>query len=355
MSPFGKWASFEDCVQDFMNTQRKDEESARRICGALQKRLGGEGFSWTGDIKPFGKNLIRGKALHPVKTVHPEEWPSVRVYLEEELKKAAHTLTGKPLLIDHAVELPPSNRVLAAEYEDGAVKYVAEVSDEILQKIRDGLIKHCSVEFDWRSLEKLDGVAPHEITFTGLSLLERFEPGDPLTTVQVWEAIISHLKKGKAGEQATTEPQEFIYYGVRDPAAFLQERFSTSWIDRVNGIQAINGRLRDDPENMQPVTLLFMKTNGWTLETMQDWLKDHPQYWKGPETEPPMVGVQPAQAPSEKPSGEGVVDPTAAPPQPLEDMIPKSEILALLPERVPLYWGHGPFELVRRIKRRVQA
>jgi len=450
MSPFGRWSSFDDCVRDLVENEGKDEESARGVCGALQRRLGRESFDWAGSVRPIGRNLIRGRALHPVQTVHPEEWPSVRIYLEGELEKGARTLAGKPLLLDHVMELPPPNRVIDADYEDGAVEYVAEVSDEILQKVREGLIRHCSVEFDWEALEKLDGVAPRNITFTGLSLLERFEPGDPLTTVEVWEGLIARLGEAKIGEQA--EPQEFIYYGVRDPAAFLQEHFFTTWIDRVNGIQAINGRLRDDPEGVQSVALLFMKAGGWTLEKMRDWLRDHPQYWRGPEAEPSAVGVQPAppqlevqpvigeqkmggrgaeaeeeglktlegrvaalesrlleqRAPGasglgqdgeprrgepktdgerlidhygeekalqlldligedaykllpprgtslEGSLGEAVIDPAAAPPEPPKDMIPRSEILALLPERVPRHWGNGPFELVRKIRRRVQA
>jgi len=31
-----------------------------------------ESFSWVGDLKPEGTRLIRGKALHPIKTIHPE-------------------------------------------------------------------------------------------------------------------------------------------------------------------------------------------------------------------------------------------------------------------------------------------
>jgi len=200
--PFGKWRNFKDCVRDFVS-KGKDEESARRICGYLQSRLGKESFSWVGDIKVYDKNLIRGKALHPIMTVHPEEWPSVRVYLEEELKRAAHTLAGKPLLLDHLY--PIDGRVLGAEYEDGAIEYFAEVHDErILEWVRDGTIKHCSVEYEWSSLERVNGVAPRGIQFTGLALLKNFEPGDPESTVEVWESIIERLKetRQKIGKEA---------------------------------------------------------------------------------------------------------------------------------------------------------
>jgi len=253
-----------------------------------------ESFSWVGDLKPEG-NIVRGKALHPLKTVHPEEWPSVRVYLEEELKKSAETLAGKPLLLDHLHTL--NGRVLDARYEDGAIEYTASLEEPaILNKIRDGQIKHCSVEFEWDSLKNVNGVAPLGINFVGLSLLSPgVQPGDSGASVELWEGLLKRLREAKAGEQASAEPQEFIYYPVRDPAAFLEDRFSTVWIDRFNGVQGIYGRLRDAPENPRPMALLFMRANNWDMDRVKLWVQEHPQYVK---TEPSAVGVQASPTPS---------------------------------------------------------
>ncbi|WGM90154.1 MAG: hypothetical protein NUK63_03300 [Candidatus Bathyarchaeum tardum] len=166
-----------------------------------------ESFSWVGDIQanPAEKNLIRGKALHPVKTLHPDEWPQVRVYLDEELEKSADTLTGGILLLDHGVVV--DGKVLQSAYEDGAIEYVAQVDDpRILDYIETGDIKHCSVEFNWKSLENVEGgVAPKGIEFTGLSLLKNLAPGDPMTTVEVWEGIIQTLKEAKLKENNKPE------------------------------------------------------------------------------------------------------------------------------------------------------
>jgi len=171
-----------------------------------------ESFSWVGDIKavPGDQNLIRGEALHPLKTLHPDEWPGVRVYLEEELQKSAHTLADKSLLLDHSVLL--DGKVTGAQYEDGAIEYVAQLNDpRILDLIKTGDIKHCSVEFEWESLENLNGgVAPKGINFTGLSLLKNFAPGDPLSTVElveVWEGIVQHLKEAKMKERSLNRPK----------------------------------------------------------------------------------------------------------------------------------------------------
>jgi len=338
-----------------------------------------ESFSWVGDLSPLPGNLVRGKALHPIKTVHLEEWPSVRVYLEEELSKSAQTLAGKPLLLDHGRYI--NGKVLSTAYEDGAIEYIAELNDQdILSKIRDGKIKHCSVEFEWQSLQNVDGIAPRGINFVGLSLLSPgVEPGDPSSSVEMWETVLKSLKeaKARAGEQAEPQ-QEFIYYAVRDPAAFLEDRFSTVWIDRFNGIQGIYGRLRDAPENPQPMALLFMKANNWDTDRVKLWVQEHPQYLKGPEEAPPAVyphlqiealqnqlgivteqkktlegALKEAEAKirtleerlSKKPLGEAVVSSI--------DSVSKKEILALLPERVPIAWGYGPFELIQKLKRKV--
>lgn len=197
--PFGPWETFDQCVTEIMQSQGKTEEEAKRICGALQARLEKEAFTWNGELQlseSEGKYLIRGEALHPIKTVHPDEWPSVRIYLKEELEKAAESLSGKPLLLDHIAVLPEPNRVTKAWWDSdaGAIKFEGEVSKEIADKIRDGRIKHVSVDYDWRVLEKVNGVAPREITFLGLSLLEKFQPGDPHTSVELWEGIITNLK-----------------------------------------------------------------------------------------------------------------------------------------------------------------
>jgi len=304
-----------------------------------------ESFSWSGTIHsiPQSGNLIRGKALHPIRTLHPNEWPEIREYLKEELEKSAHTLSGTPLNLDH--NIPIKGKVLGAEYEDGAIEYIAQLDDPtITRQIADGTIKHCSVEFEWKTLEKLNGHVPRGITFTGLSLLKDFSPGDPQTTVELWEAIIGKLKKSKAREQAPQ--QQFIYHLIREPAAFLKEHFSSVWIDQTNGIQGIYGLLHDKPESPQPMAFMFMKDKGWTTEKVEDWLSSHPQYSQT--AEPP----QPEPA-SPKPLGEAII--ASSEPLP-SDLIPKQEILNVLPEDwIVRAWSIGPQLLVRQLRHRLTS
>ena len=395
--PFGKWESFEDCVRDFVS-QGKTEESAKRICGALKARLEEEApskaFSWDGNTEPQRGKLIHGKAIHPIKTFHPEEWPGVRVYLEEELEKAAGSLAGVPLLLDHVH--PLDGRVLDASYEDGAVEYVAELKDDqVLSLVKNGAIRHCSVEYEWDNLKRLNGVAPRGITFTGLALLRDFEPGDPEATVEVWEGIVRRLKEASESRlKEQIDLAEFIFFMVRDPAAFTQEDFSTVWVDRTNGIQGIYGRLKENPENPQPLALLFMKSNGWTAEKVQSWVRDHPEYTGNPQASPADMDVQVLPAPQVAQSikeafgavnssihelaertrkdyqalesrlnalekltaqgnqlGEAIIDPSD---DQRQGFVGKAEVLAKLREacyeRVPRHWSYGAYLQNRRLK-----
>jgi hypothetical protein len=102
-------------------------------------------------------------------------------------------------------------KVVAAEYEDGAIEFVGELNDPItLGWIKDGTIKHCSIDYDWGSLVRLNGdVAPKDITFQGLALLKDLMPGDPATNVEVWEALARRLKEAKMlSEQGGDEKKQ---------------------------------------------------------------------------------------------------------------------------------------------------
>jgi len=200
--PIGPFPDFDACVAHMIKPKEEggggyDEDIARKVCGKLKAELE-EGFSWTSEfeiLKPY-RNLIRGKAIHPIKTFHAHEWPQLRVYLEEELEKSAETLRDKPLYLDHWK--PLNGKVLGARYEDGALEYIAELNDEdVLRMIRDGQIKHASVQFEWKILEQVDGVAPRGLNFQHLSLLKDMEPGDPRSTVELWESIARQLKEAK--------------------------------------------------------------------------------------------------------------------------------------------------------------
>jgi hypothetical protein len=58
-------------------------------------------------------------------------------------------------------------------------------------------------------LEKLNGIAPRGLELTGLSLLRHMQPGDPATSIQVWEGVVRRLmemKKRTSLGEAIVEP-----------------------------------------------------------------------------------------------------------------------------------------------------
>jgi hypothetical protein len=281
-------------VQSYLFAKDKDwtVEKAKEWFAEHAKKK--EWIPWPGTIKLVEgvPNLVEGEAIHPCITVHPEEAPHIRKFLREQITKAAPTLLGKPLIYNHA-HVIPNSQVVASHWNENldAVRYLAVLNDpELVSKINEGKIKHVSLEWRAEDFKELNGHAPINITFEGLSLLEDIEPGDPRSSIKLWEGIIA-----KAKEQASAEPNEFIFYLVHDPAAFLEERFSTVWVDQTNGVQSVYGYLREKLDSPQPMALLFMKANGWTLQKMAEWLQNHPQYIRPTQpVTPTAVGIQPA-------------------------------------------------------------
>jgi hypothetical protein len=94
------------------------------------------------------------------------------------------------------------------------------------------------------------------------------------------------------------------------------------------------------------MALLFMKDKGWTLAKMEEWLGSHPQYTQT--IEPPQAETLPP-----KPLGEAIITPSEPLPS---DLIPKREILSILPEDwIVRAWSIGPQLLVRQLKHRLNS
>jgi len=145
---------FERCIEEVL-AQGHEKGNAFAICTATFQRAGkpifaGEAISprcyyMIGELKHDfiqpGDNRVYGQAIHPMKTYHPNEFPEFRVYLEEELQKAAETLIGKPFGMDHLYLLPEPNHITKAWYADDAVNFEGIVNDNVKKMIENGEIK----------------------------------------------------------------------------------------------------------------------------------------------------------------------------------------------------------------------
>jgi hypothetical protein len=98
-------------------------------------------------------------------------------------------------------------------------------------------------------------------------------PGIPETNIQIMEKL-------QAKEQVY-EPiiaGEYILGFYQDASAFMPEHFTTIWLDKQNGILAVMGKLRNQPEVQRTQAIFFAKEKLWDQIKIKDWLALHANY-----------------------------------------------------------------------------
>lgn len=94
------------------------------------------------------------------------------IYEAEELKNAAKTLEGKPLLLDHVAEIDSIvGRVVESVFDimDESIRFTAEIMDErIKEMVRDGRIQNVSIGAIVEDMEE-DG---EDLIAKGIEFLE---------------------------------------------------------------------------------------------------------------------------------------------------------------------------------------
>jgi len=196
------------------------------------------------------------------------------IYTPEELQVFASKLVSAPVYIEHVAVPNAVGKITKTEWDGQDLCYEAEIYDaETAAKIRKGLIQHVSVGADYETLDIVDGQIPRGLHNAELSLVA--VPGIPETNVQVLEKLL------KAREQQTFTPivaGEYVLGFYQDAALFLPEHFRTVWLDQQNGILAVMGRLREQPETERVQSIFFAKEKMWDQTKIQDWLSLHPDY-----------------------------------------------------------------------------
>src|SRR3970040_2183877 len=174
-----------------------------------------ESFQWLEAIKPLPyPNTIKIVALNVGTTGNNN------AYLKEELIRAARTMNAKPIFYGSSHnnnEKKEIGIINWAEFESDRVEAVGTVEPEIYQMIQNGEIPHVSIEANFIYPQRIDGIAPKGLEFTGLLLLPKgVAPGDPKTSVAIMERIgeILHSISSKEGvnppEVKTLETSETI-------------------------------------------------------------------------------------------------------------------------------------------------
>jgi len=197
---------------------------------------------------------------------------NLNIYTPEELQSFADKLVSAPLYVEHVAVPNAVGKIVKTEWDGQNLWYEAEVFDEeVAEKIRKGLIRHVSVGADYETIDVLDGKIPRGLHNAELSLVA--VPGMPETNVQIMEKL-------RVKEQAF-EPiiaGEYVLGFYQDASAFMPEHFNTIWLDKENGVLAIVGKLRTEPETQRVQSIFFAKEKMWDENKIRDWLLLHPHY-----------------------------------------------------------------------------
>ena len=165
-------------------------------------------------LKDFPGRVYLVKALHVGTTgdlgmIDEEGLSRFRHYDEDELKRAARTLTNTPVNLNHARRMPGAS-VVWGEYNDSdqSIDAVAVSTNEELNRLYDeGKIVGASVEFGAVEFPQVDGVKPTGIIFSGLAFVsDEFTPGDPKSHVILIKEILAPSSE-KVSELHTEEKE----------------------------------------------------------------------------------------------------------------------------------------------------
>ena len=185
--PFAGYKDFAHCVRSVMAKHKGwKKERAEGYCAVIKRKVEkAEELFQTGHgvetidisiLEELGKEFsmpyeIKFKALREGKF-------NGVFYPEEELKKAAHTLMGKPLTVNHGKQVQDViGRIVFAQWNEemrhieGRAEIVEPFKD-IAMQVHQGLIKGVSVEVYVEYSQTKNGVTAKNAEFSALSLVK---------------------------------------------------------------------------------------------------------------------------------------------------------------------------------------
>jgi hypothetical protein len=260
---------------------------------------------------------------------------NLNIYTAEELQAFAAKLASAPVYVEHVAVPNAVGKVTKTEWDGQRLWYEAEIYDEeTAEKIRKGLIQHVSVGADYEALDIIDGKIPRGLHNAEISLVA--VPGISATNIQVMEKL-------HAVEQ-TLEPMvagEYILGFHQEASAFMPEHFSTVWLDRENGVLAIMGKPRQQPDAQRTQAIFFSKEKMWDQLKIRDWLSLHPDY---------MLSVSGQSFAGKSEFSESIFRKPAEPVVPVGKAVQLIE--AVLPSPlVQRSWSLGPQRMCQELRR----
>jgi hypothetical protein len=255
------------------------------------------------------------------------------IYTPQELEAFKDKLAGAPVYLEHVTAQDAVGKVTDTTWDGQNLRYTAEIYDEdTAQKIRRGLICHVSVGADYQTLDLVNGKVPHGLYNAEMSLVA--VPG-------ISEANIEILEKLHINEQEY-EPilsGEYTLGFHQDAELFMPEHFNTVWLDRQNGVLALMGKPKNQPQTQRTQAIFFSKEKMWDENRIRDWLTLHPAYMTPASAATQAIGMT-----------EGLIR------KPLEPVIPVSQAIRMIEEVLPNHivqrsWSLGPQRMCQELGR----
>jgi hypothetical protein len=255
------------------------------------------------------------------------------IYTPQELEAFQGKLLQAPVYLEHVTAQDAIGKVTKAEWDGQNLQYEAEIyDDETADKIRKGLIRHVSVGADYQTIDLINGKIPHGLYNAEMSLVA--VPGIPDANIQILERL-----------QEQTEPTvngEYTLGFYQDPADFLPEHLTTVWLDKENGVLAVMGKLKAEPQSQRTVAIYFSSQKQWNQNRIQTWLAAHTAYII-------PTGNTPTQ-PEEPPVIESLIHKTTEP------SIPISHAIRMIQEALPSNliqrsWTLGPQRMCQELNK----
>jgi len=257
------------------------------------------------------------------------------IYTSDELQAFAGKLADAPVYVEHVTATNAVGKVTKTEWDGQSLWYEAEIYDqETADKIRKGLVRHVSVGADYESIDFVDGKIPHGLCNAEISLVA--VPGIPDANIQIMEKL--RLKEQRFEPIIAGEYTLGFY---QEASAFMPEHFSTVWLDRENGVLAIMGKPRQQPEAERTQAIFFSKEKMWDQIKIQDWLSLHPNY---------MLPASNSNLPNKSVTSESLFKKPAEPAIPIGKAV--NLIEAVLPSPlIQRSWSLGPQRMCQELRR----
>jgi len=255
------------------------------------------------------------------------------IYTPQELEAFQGKLLQAPVYLEHVTAQNAVGKVTKTQWDGQNLQYEAEIYDEeTAEKIRRGLIRHVSVGADYQTIDLVNGKIPHGLYNAEMSLVA--VPGIPEANIEILEHLQEQIEPTVNGE--------YILGFYQDPAQFLPEHFTTVWLDQENGVLAVMGKLKAEPESQRTAAIYFSKNKQWDQNRIQTWLAAHTAYMV-------PTGGTPTQ-PQDTPVVESLIRKTSEP------TIAVTQAIRMIQEVLPSSivqrsWGLGPQRMCQELNR----